>query len=118
MNKRAESSFLVGSLATDPDVGSSATSNVSALERGISVLRCFDENTRSLGNQQLSLLTGIPKPTLTRLTSTLVNLGLLKQDTATESFVLGPGIMPMARAFLANLAFRASARPLSVSGRA
>jgi IclR family transcriptional regulator, positive regulator for flagellar biogenesis len=100
------------SASSEVDLSAAASSNVSALERGISVLRCFDEMSNELSNQQLSQLTGIPKPTVTRLTATLVNLGLLKQDAVRESYMLGPGVMPLARAFLANLNFRATARPL------
>ena len=40
---------------------------VSALERGIAVLRCFDEDRRVLSPTELSRLTGIPRPTVTRL---------------------------------------------------
>ncbi len=112
MNKPEKQFLLSNPAIPDVDLGASASSNVSALERGILILRCFDETSSLLSNQQLSQLTGIPKPTMTRLTATLVNLGLLRQDAARESYMLGPGVMPLARAFLANLDFRATARPL------
>jgi IclR family transcriptional regulator, positive regulator for flagellar biogenesis len=112
MNKPEKQSLLSQPTPPDLDIASGGSGNVSALERGISVLRCFDEMSNLLSNQQLSQLTGIPKPTMTRLTATLVNLGLLRQDAARESYMLGPGVMPLARAFLANLDFRATARPL------
>lgn len=112
MNKPISPVILQNLPAQDAECGAPGSGNVSALERGISVLRCFDENVSALSNQQLAQLTGIPKPTLTRLTATLVNLGLLKQDAARDHYMLGPGIMPMARAFLATLDFRACARPL------
>ena len=48
---------------------------VSALERGIAVLRCFTEDRRVLGPTELSRLTGVPRPTVTRLASTLVGRG-------------------------------------------
>lgn len=84
---------------------------VSALERGIAVLRCFDETRRSLGPTELAKLTGIPRPTVTRLASTLVTLGLLKLDAQSERFMLGAGVVTLARAFLAGLDIRAVARP-------
>jgi IclR family transcriptional regulator, positive regulator for flagellar biogenesis len=112
MNKPEKQTLLRKPSSPEIDLGGTGSSNVSALERGISVLRCFDEANSLLSNQQLSQLTGIPKPTMTRLTATLVNLGLLRQDAARESYMLGPGVMPLARAFLANLDFRATARPL------
>ena len=100
MNKPEKQFLLSKSAIPDLDMGVGASSNVSALERGISVLRCFDEKSSLLSNQQLSQLTGIPKPTMTRLTATLLNLGLMRQDAARESYMLGPGVMPLARAFL------------------
>lgn len=90
---------------------SSGTGTVSALERGISVLRCFDENVATLSNAELSLLTGIPKPTVTRLAATLVSLGLLRQDLQTERFSLAAGVVSIARAFLAHVDVREVARP-------
>jgi len=85
---------------------------VSALERGIAVLRCFSADVRELSNTELSRRTGIPKPTVTRLAATLVSLGLLKQDGATDSFSLAAGVVSIAQAFLAGLDVRACARPI------
>lgn len=84
---------------------------VSALERGIAVLRCFDEDRRVLTPTELSRLTGIPRPTVTRLATTLVTLGLMKQEHGSERFMLGPGVVSLARVFLAGLDVRAVARP-------
>ena len=84
---------------------------VSALERGVAVLRCFDEERRFLGPTELAKLTGIPRPTVTRLAGTLVALGLLKLDPQSERFALGAGVVTLARAFLAGLDIRAVARP-------
>jgi DNA-binding IclR family transcriptional regulator len=75
------------------------------------VLRCFDETRRFLGPTDLAKLTGIPRPTVTRLASTLVTLGLLKMDAQSERFMLGAGVVTLARAFLAGLDIRAVARP-------
>lgn len=98
--------------ATAPDPrGERAGDTVSALERGIAVLRCFDEQRRVLTPTELAKLTGIPRPTVTRLAGTLVQLGLLKVDGATEAFALGAGVLTPARAFLAGLDVRAAARP-------
>jgi DNA-binding IclR family transcriptional regulator len=84
---------------------------VSALERGIAVLRCFDEDRRVLTPTELARVTGIPRPTVTRLAGTLVALGLLKQEHGSERFMLGPGVVSLARVFLAGLDVRAVARP-------
>lgn len=84
---------------------------VSALERGIAVLRCFTQAVPTLSNAELSLRTGIPKPTVTRLATTLVGLGMLRQDGVTERFSLAAGVVPLANAFLAHVDVRAVARP-------
>jgi DNA-binding IclR family transcriptional regulator len=84
---------------------------VSALERGIAVLRCFDETRRTLTSTELSRLTGVPRPTVTRLATTLVALGLLKVEPEGDRYMLGPGVVSLARVFLAGLDVRAAARP-------
>ena len=84
---------------------------VSALERGIAVLRCFTETRRVLTPTELARLTGVPRPTVTRLASTLVTLGLMQQEPGSERFMLGPGVVSIARVFLAGLDVRAVARP-------
>lgn len=85
---------------------------VSALERGVAVLRCFTETRRSLTSTELSRLTGVPRPTVARLASTLVTLGFMHQDAANDRYGLGPGVVSLARVFLAGLDVRATARPL------
>ena len=84
---------------------------VSALKRGIAVLQCFGSSARSLSNGELSELTRVPKPTVTRLAATLVALGLLRQDPESEKYSLGAGVLSLAQAFLAGLDVRAHARP-------
>jgi DNA-binding IclR family transcriptional regulator len=85
---------------------------VSALERGVAVLRCFTEERRVLTSTELSRLTGVPRPTVTRLASTLVTLGLLCQEPEGDRYMLGPGVVSLARVFLAGLDVRGIARPL------
>src|SRR5437764_2318717 len=84
---------------------------VSALERGVAVLRCFTEDRRVLTSTELSRLTGVPRPTVTRLASTLVTLGLMQQEPEGDRYMLGPGVVSLARVFLAGLDVRAIARP-------
>lgn len=84
---------------------------VSALERGIAVLRCFSEERRVLTSTELSRLTGVPRPTVARLAGTLVTLGLLQQEPGGERFQLGPGVVSIARVFLSGLDVRAVGRP-------
>jgi len=84
---------------------------VSALVRGIEVLRCFHAGARALSNGDISRRTGIPKPTVTRLAATLVSLGYLKQMPDTDMYAMSAGVLSLAQAFLSGLDVRASARP-------
>ncbi len=88
-----------------------AADTVSALARGITVLRCFGEGSGTLSHGDLARQTRIPKPTVTRLVATLEALGLLRQVAESDRYALAAGVLPLARAFLAGLDVRASARP-------
>ncbi|MDB5750972.1 MAG: IclR family transcriptional regulator [Ramlibacter sp.] len=95
----------------DNGSGQQRPDTVSALERGIAVLRCFTEERRTLTSTELSRLTGVPRATVGRLASTLATLGLLKQQPDGDRYMLGPGVISIARVFLAGLDVRAVARP-------
>lgn len=84
---------------------------VSALARGIAVLRCFGEGVGTLSHGDIARQTRIPKPTVTRLVATLETLGFLRQTSGSDRYALAAGVLPLARAFLAGLDVRASARP-------
>ena len=57
--------------ATDP-AETKDRNFVTALARGLDVLRCFRENETALTNTDFSERTGLPKATVSRLTHTLV----------------------------------------------
>jgi DNA-binding IclR family transcriptional regulator len=105
-----DATFKIRKMQENEESPAQRPDTVSALERGIAVLRCFTETRRTLTSTELSRLTGVPRPTVTRLASTLVTLGLMKQD-ADERYLLGPGVVSLARVFLAGLDVRAIARP-------
>lgn len=84
---------------------------VSALARGIAVLRCFGEGVETLSHGDIARQTRIPKPTVTRLVATLEDLGFLRQKADGDRYALAAGVLPLARAFLSGLDVRASARP-------
>ena len=50
---------------------------VSAAARCLTILRCFDYGDQYLGNREIALRTGLPKPTVSRLTFTLSRMGCL-----------------------------------------
>ncbi|MBH9305233.1 IclR family transcriptional regulator [Pseudomonas aeruginosa] len=85
---------------------------VTALARGLELLRCFTPRESLLGNQELAKKTGLPKPTVSRLTHTLTRLGYLRHLPHSGKYQLEVGVMSVGYAMLSNLSIRALARPL------
>ncbi|ROO24493.1 IclR family transcriptional regulator [Salinisphaera orenii MK-B5] len=84
---------------------------VTALARGLDVLRAFEPRDNLLGNQEIARRTGLPKPTVTRLTYTLTKLGYLSYNKELERYQLGMGVLALGYATLANFGIRQIARP-------
>jgi DNA-binding IclR family transcriptional regulator len=82
------------------------------LERGLEVLRAFCGDAKPLGNRTLVERTGLPKATVSRITSTLVNLGYLSRVSSTGRYQLGTGMLSIGNAFLESSDVRRAARPL------
>lgn len=76
---------------------------VTALARGLDVLRCFRPNETSLTNHDIAARTGLPKPTVTRLTFTLCRLGYLVQSERTGTYRLGAGVLSLGYGVLAGM---------------
>ncbi|WP_152372425.1 IclR family transcriptional regulator [Pseudomonas aeruginosa] len=85
---------------------------VTALARGLELLRCFTPRESLLGNQELAKKTGLPKPTVSRLTHTLTRLGYLRHLPHSGKYQLEVGVMSFGYTMLSNLSIRALARPL------
>jgi DNA-binding IclR family transcriptional regulator len=85
---------------------------VTALARGLEILRCFTPRESSLGNQEIARKTSLPKPTVSRLTHTLTRLGYLKQDSRSGRYQLDVGVLGFGYAMLSNFTIRAVASPL------
>jgi DNA-binding IclR family transcriptional regulator len=85
---------------------------VSALARGLRVLRVFSSAHETLSNRAFADRTGLSKPTISRLTYTLSRLGYLSHDRETGRYRLGPGALSLGYASLSNLDARQTARPL------
>ncbi|WP_448030945.1 IclR family transcriptional regulator [Bradyrhizobium liaoningense] len=85
---------------------------VSALARGLDVLSAFRARDRALGNQELAERTGLPKPTISRITHTLTQLGYLSYDARSTTYQLGSRAISLSYAALANLDVRNIARPI------
>ncbi len=76
------------------------------LNRALLILRTVAEAPEPLSNRELASLTGIPKATVSRITTRFVASGLLRQPLRSEQYALGPGILDLTRAFLDKLDVR------------
>lgn len=85
---------------------------VTALARGLEVLRCFKPRDRHLGNQDIAERTGLPKPTVSRLTYTLTRMGYLYHDEKLGKYQLGTGVLSLGFSLLTNMDVLKIARPL------
>jgi DNA-binding IclR family transcriptional regulator len=84
---------------------------VVALARGLEVLRAFSLGDSFLGNQEIAARTGLPKPTISRLTHTLTKLGYLNYSERLGKYELGTGVLALGYAVLRNSGIGRVARP-------
>ena len=83
---------------------------VTALARGLEVLRAFTPTEGLLGNGELVERTGLPKPTVSRLTYTLTKLGYLTYVERLGKYQLAPAALALGYCALANMRIRQIAR--------
>src|SRR4051795_2143708 len=102
------SSSAAAVLADSVDDAAFATT----LAKGLVVLEAFKAGATQLGNMELSTLTGIPRPTVARLTHTLAELGYLRYDSERAKYRVGARALRMAHPLLADMQFRQVARPM------
>jgi DNA-binding IclR family transcriptional regulator len=108
----ATSSPNVSALSRDRTTGDQGDpSFATTLAHGLDVLAAFRNGNGSLSNADLAASTGLSRPTVSRLTYTLAQLGYLKRD-AKGRFELGLGILAAAYPVLSALKIRQLARPL------
>ncbi|WP_326536602.1 IclR family transcriptional regulator [Pseudorhodoferax sp.] len=72
------------------------------VERGLGVLRAFRSERAPLSNAELVRRTGLPKATVSRLTSTMLQLGFVRHVGDSRQFELAPGPLGIGHAFLAG----------------
>ena len=85
---------------------------ITALARGLSVLRCFRQGDRFLGNQEIAERTGLPKATISRLTHTLTVLGYLNHAKRFNQYSLGAAVLSLGYSMRGNMDILKVARPL------
>jgi len=85
---------------------------VTALSRGLDVLRCFGPCDRWLSNQEMARRTGLAKPTVSRLAYTLTRLGYLRYSDQVSKYALGSAAISLGYAALGQMDIRRVARPI------
>lgn len=76
---------------------------VTALARGLDILRAFRPNETVLSNTALAERTGLPKATVSRLTHTLCELDYLSVDPVNGAYRLGAGVLALGFGVLAGM---------------
>ena len=84
---------------------------VVAVERAFGILRCFRPDDHDLTNSEMVERTGLTKPTVSRLSNTLTQLGYLEYSERTGTYRLGAGLMVLASPMLSGYSIRNRARP-------
>lgn len=95
----------------EPAVRESDPNFVTALARGLELLRCFRTGEAMLGNQDFVRRTGFPKATVSRLAGTLVQLGYLRYDESLGKYALDAGVLALGYSYLSASDVVALARP-------
>ena len=85
---------------------------VTALARGLEVLRCFGTRDRWLTQQEIVKRTGLAKPTVARLVHTLTLLGHVSHSAALNKYALGSETLSLGFSALGQMDVRRIARPL------
>lgn len=84
---------------------------ITALARGLEVLRAFEPGDGLLGNLEIAKRTGLPKPTIARITHTLTTLGYLEYNKRLEKYSLGTPVLALGYACLSSMGITRVARP-------
>ncbi len=113
LDNRGSKAELIAMDGLDPlEENSKDRQFVTALARGLEVLRCFRPRDRHLGNQDIAERTGLPKPTVSRLTYTLTRMGYLYHDEKLGKYQLGTGVLSLGFSLLTNMDVLKIARPM------
>lgn len=85
---------------------------IAPIERGLAILEAFGPTGQWLGNQEIATCTGIPKPTVTRLTQTLMKEGFLNHSARLRKYRLASAVLGLGYVTMDSTDIAAIARPL------
>jgi DNA-binding IclR family transcriptional regulator len=83
----------------DTGVFTRQTAGSHSLERGLQLLRSFRSGVTLLSNSELAARTGLPRPTVSRLTRSLVDAGFLQYDLGSRAYRLAAVFLSLSDAF-------------------
>lgn len=83
-----------------------------AVDRALTILECLGRHSAGVSLQEMSALTGIPKPSLHRTLSVMRARGFAVQDEPGSVYLLGPAALEAAFSFHADLDLRQVLHPL------
>lgn len=89
-----------------------AGGSVRAVDRALTILRCFTTRTPVMTVAQIQAAAGLSRPTVYRLLETLEGLGMIQSEGNPQRFQLAHGVMQLARVWLAGLNLPELAQPL------
>jgi DNA-binding IclR family transcriptional regulator len=89
-----------------------APSFVTALARGLDILRCFTAERQDLGTSEIARLTGLPQPTVWRLCKTLSQLGYLVPGRTPDRLRVGSAVLLLGHAAITHTGIAHFALPL------
>lgn len=90
-------------IAPEPDAENADRQYVTALARGLEILRCFSARTPELGTTEIAQLTGLPQPTVWRLCHTLMKCGYLAPSSARDKLRIGAGVLSLGYEAIASI---------------
>ncbi|MBO9513643.1 MAG: IclR family transcriptional regulator [Variovorax sp.] len=85
---------------------------VTALARGLDILRCFTAERQDLGTSEIARLTGLPQPTVWRLCKTLSQLGYLVPGRTPDRLRVGAAVLMLGHAAITRTGIGHVALPL------
>ncbi|WP_454689826.1 IclR family transcriptional regulator [Achromobacter aloeverae] len=83
-----------------------------SLVRGVEILRAFRPGADQLGNGEIAERTGLSRATVSRLTQTLVECGLLEHDRSRRTYRLATPVLSLAHAMRAGSPVLGAVAPL------
>jgi DNA-binding IclR family transcriptional regulator len=81
------------------------------LAKGMMILQAFLRDARPHANSELSELLGLPRPTVSRLCQTLLELGYLDLDERSDRYFIGPAAVAIGYPYIVSAPLRLQARP-------